>query len=140
MEAYPPNESPVPTGLFMPAIIRQPSPARALTNNREQRKEKAMSLAMHPTMQLKVDGLLAIRARVHTSTAELYAMIGKEPPAQKIRYQVVTKGTHAYHIIELSSSKVRGFRFSYKEAVNFAQELEARADGIVLKLSQAVRQ
>jgi hypothetical protein len=91
-------------------------------------------------MQSAVDGWNAIRARTHTATAELYAMIGKEPPAQKIRYQVVTKGTHAYHIVELSSGKVRGFRFSYKDAVKFAEELEARADGIVLRLSQAVPQ
>jgi hypothetical protein len=128
------------SGFFMPAIIRQPSPTRALTNTREPTKEKAMRLEMHPTMQLKVDGLNAIRARAHLATAELYAMIGKEPPAQKIRFQVVTKGTNAYHIVELSSGKVKGFRFTWQAAVNFAQELEARHDGVLVKLSQAALQ
>ena len=36
----------------------------------------------------------------------------------------------SYHIVELATDKVRGFRFSYKEAVNYAQELESRASGV----------
>lgn len=47
---------------------------------------------------------------------------------QKIRYQVVPKGDKAYHIVELKTGRVLGFRFSYRAAVNFAQELEAWAD------------
>lgn len=95
---------------------------------------------MHPNIQQRVDGLNAMRARTHLATAEFYAMIGKEPPAQKIRYQVVTKGKRAYHILEIATGKVVGFRFSWKEAVNFAQVLESRADRVVVTLSQAVLQ
>jgi hypothetical protein len=95
---------------------------------------------MHPNIQQRVDGLNAMRTRVHIATAELYVMIGKEPPAQTIRYQVVAKGTSAYHIVELATGKVRGFRFTWKEAVNHAQVLEARADGVKVTLSQAVLQ
>jgi len=95
---------------------------------------------MHPQLQQRVDGLTAMRARTHLATAEFYAMIGKEPPAQKIRYQVAARGTSAYHIVEIETGKVRGFRFSWKEAVNFAQTLEARADGVKVTLSQAVLQ
>jgi hypothetical protein len=36
---------------------------------------------------------------------------------------------------KLATDKVRGFRFSYKEAVNYAQKLESRADGIKVTLS-----
>lgn len=90
---------------------------------------------MHPSMQERVDGLQALRLRNVIATAEFYSRIGKEPPVQKIRYQVVAKGENAYHIVELATEKVRGFRFSYKEAVNFAQELESRADGIKVTLS-----
>jgi hypothetical protein len=95
---------------------------------------------MHQLIQQKRETLTAIRARAHLATAELYAMIGKEPPAQKIRYQVVAKSANAWHVVELSTGKVRGFRFSYKEASNYAQQLEARADGVVLELSPAVLQ
>lgn len=90
---------------------------------------------MHPSMQERVDGLQALRLRNVIATAEFYSRIGKEPPVQKIRYQVVAKGENAYHITELATGKVRGFRFTYKEAVNFAQELESRADGIKVTLS-----
>jgi hypothetical protein len=90
---------------------------------------------MHPSIQQRVDGVAALHARSTIATAAFYALIGKEPPVQKIRYQVVAKGERAYHIVELSTDKVRGFRFSYKEAVNFAQSLEARADGIKVTLS-----
>ena len=89
---------------------------------------------MHQLLQQRVDGVAALRARANIATAAFYAMIGQELPVQKIRYQVVTKGK-AYHIIELATRKVKGFRWTWKEAVNFAQYLEARADGIKLSLS-----
>lgn len=95
---------------------------------------------MHPQLQQRADGLTAMRARAQLATAEFYAIIGKEPPAQKIRYQVKSVGTSAYHIVEISTGKVRGFRFSWKDAVNFANVLEARAERDKLSLSQAVLQ
>jgi hypothetical protein len=36
---------------------------------------------------------------------------------------------NAYHVIERATNKVKGFRFTWKAAVNLAQVLEARADG-----------
>ncbi|TDV60135.1 hypothetical protein [Pseudomonas sp. LP_7_YM] len=95
---------------------------------------------MHPQLQQRLDGLNAMRVRTHSATADFYAMIGKEPPAQKIRYQVVAKSASAYHVVEIATGKVRGFRFSCKEAVNFAKVLEARADGEKLSLKQTVLQ
>jgi hypothetical protein len=85
-------------------------------------------------LQQRSAGLAALRTRAIIATVELYALIGKELPVQKIRYQVVTKG-NAYHIVERSTNKVKGFRWTWKDAVNFAQVLEARADGIKLSLS-----
>nr|WP_314532369.1 hypothetical protein [uncultured Pseudomonas sp.] len=89
---------------------------------------------MHPSIQQRVEGVAALHARSTIATAEFYALIGQELPVQKIRYQVVTKGK-AYHIVELATRKVKGFRWTWKEAVNFAQQLEARADGIKVSLS-----
>jgi hypothetical protein len=88
---------------------------------------------MHQLLQQRVDGVAALRARASIATA-FYALIGKDQPVQEIRYQVVTKG-NAYHIVERSTSKVKGFRWTWKEAINLAQVLEARADGIKLSLS-----
>ncbi|MEE1866903.1 MULTISPECIES: hypothetical protein [Pseudomonas] len=81
---------------------------------------------MHPAMQQRVDGLAALRERSVLVTADFYAKIGRPAPAQQIRYQVVTKAK-AYHIVELATGKTKGFCFSYRAAVNFAQALEAAA-------------
>lgn len=83
---------------------------------------------MHPRIQERNEGLQALRARLSTATHQMYALIGQEAPVQRIRYQVVTKGEKAYHIVELATGRVRGFRFAYMAAVNFALELEARPD------------
>lgn len=84
---------------------------------------------MHPAMQARIDGNIALHIRATAATAEFYAMIGKDAPASKVRFQVITKGPSAYHVIERSTGKVKGFRFSWKAAINLAQELEAQADG-----------
>lgn len=89
---------------------------------------------MQSILQQRFAGLQALRLRSIIATSEFYSMIGKEQPVQEIRFQVVTKG-NAYHIVELATDKVKGFRFTYKAAINFAQVLEAHADGIKLSLS-----
>jgi len=89
---------------------------------------------MHPSLQQRVDGVAALRARASIATAAFYALIGKDQPVPEIRYQVQSKG-NAYHIVERSTGKVKGFRWTWKEAINLAQVLEARADGIKLSLS-----
>ncbi|MFJ2445192.1 hypothetical protein [Pseudomonas sp. NPDC087626] len=89
---------------------------------------------MHPSIQQRVDGVAALHIRSNIATAAFYALIGKEQPVQEVRFQVVTKG-NAYHIVERSTGLTKGFRWTWKEAVNFAQVLEARADGIKVSLS-----
>jgi len=89
---------------------------------------------MHQLLQQRVDGVAALRARASIATAAFYALIGKDQPVQEIRYQVQTKG-NAYHIVERSTGLTKGFRWTWKEAINLAQVLEARADGIKLSLS-----
>jgi hypothetical protein len=56
---------------------------------------------------------------------------------QQIRYQVKT-ASKAYHIVELANGKVRGFRWTYLEAVNFAQQLEAKADAVQKRIGGAL--
>lgn len=81
---------------------------------------------MHPAMQQRVEGLAALRERAILATADFYAKIGRPAPAQQIRYQIITKGK-AYHIVELASGQTKGFAFTYRAAVNFAQAMEAAA-------------
>jgi len=89
---------------------------------------------MHASIQQRVDGVAALHIRSRIATKDFYAMIGKEPPAQKIRFQIKNVG-NAYHITELATGKVKGFRWTWKDASNFAQALEARADGVKVTLS-----
>jgi hypothetical protein len=55
-------------------------------------------------------------------------------PVSAVRFQVVTKGENAYHVIERSTGKVKGFRFTWGAAINLAQALEARADGVKVNI------
>ena len=81
---------------------------------------------MHASVQQQVEVAAALRVRTQIATAEFYALIGREQPMQKIRYQVVTRGK-AYHIVEWATGRVRGFRWSHREAVGLAELLERRA-------------
>lgn len=85
---------------------------------------------MHPSMQSRVECMSALRLRATVATAEFYSMINKPAPERSVRFQVVSKGVDAYHVIEIATGRVKGFRFSYKAAINLAQVLEARADGM----------
>ena len=91
-------------------------------------------MQMHPLMQARVDGNIALHIRATAATAEFYAMIGKTAPASAVRFQVVTKGENAYHVIERATGKVKGFRFTWRAAINLAQVLEARADGATVNI------
>ena len=77
---------------------------------------------MHPSIQQRVDGVAALHIRSNIATAAFYALIGKDQPVQEVRFQVITKG-NAYHIVERSTKLTKGFRWTWKEAVNFAQVL-----------------
>ncbi|WP_350403415.1 hypothetical protein ABCR88_20975 [Pseudomonas sp. W17] len=85
---------------------------------------------MHPSMQSRVECMSAMRVRAAVATAEFYSMINKPAPERSVRFQVVNKGVDAYHVIEIATGRVKGFRFSYKAAINLAQVLEARVDGV----------
>ncbi|WP_054917211.1 hypothetical protein [Pseudomonas sp. NBRC 111138] len=89
---------------------------------------------MHALIQQRVDGVAALHVRSRIATEDFYAIIGMEPPVQKIRFQIRTAGK-AYHIVELATGKVKGFRWTWKDASNFAQALESRADGVKVTLS-----
>ena len=81
---------------------------------------------MHPSIRARRNCVAALHARSILATADFYARIGRPAPTQEIRFQVVTKAK-AYHIVELATGKTKGFCFSYRAAVNFAQALEAAA-------------
>jgi hypothetical protein len=91
-------------------------------------------MQMHPLMQARVEGNIALQIRATAATADFYTMIGKEAPINPVRYQVINKGDNAYHVVERTTGKVKGFRFTWKAAINLAQVLEARANGATVDI------
>lgn len=83
---------------------------------------------MHPLIQQRREVLAAMLTRSQSARSAFYSRIDQVMPAMRIRYQVITKGPSAYHIIEVATGKVRGFRFAYKAAVEYAIQLEAKAN------------
>lgn len=81
---------------------------------------------MHQSMQQRVDGLAALRARSLMATAEFYALIGLPAPTARPLYQAVAKGK-AWHIIEIATGKTKGFCFSHQAAMRFVDAMEAGA-------------
>ncbi|MHA6195559.1 hypothetical protein ACX3YG_14435 [Pseudomonas wadenswilerensis] len=80
---------------------------------------------MHPAMQNRVDGLAAMRARTCLPPVDLRAMLGMPVEAQS-QFQIQSKGK-AFHIVDRTTGKTKGFCFSYRAAVNFADALEKAA-------------
>lgn len=79
---------------------------------------------MHHSMQQRVDGLAALRTRSLLATAEFYELIGRPAPEPKPLFQAASKG-NAWHIIEISTGKTKGFCFSYKAAMVFVDAMAA---------------
>ncbi len=81
---------------------------------------------MHQSMQQRVDGLAALRARSILATAEFYRLVGLPVPIPGPLYQAVAKGK-AWHIIEIATGKTKGFCFSHRAAMRFVDAMEAGA-------------
>ncbi|UWS65411.1 hypothetical protein [Pseudomonas mosselii] len=81
---------------------------------------------MHYSMQQRVDGLAALRARAFAATADFYELTGRPTPAPGPLFQAVAKGK-AWHIIEIATGKAKGFRFSHQAAMRFVDTMESGA-------------
>lgn len=81
---------------------------------------------MQTILQQRTAGLKALRLRSIIATSEFYSLIGKEPPAHKVRFQVRSVGK-AYHIVDLVTEKTKAFRWTYAAAVDIASQFEAQA-------------
>ncbi|PYB84158.1 hypothetical protein [Pseudomonas soli] len=78
---------------------------------------------MHHSMQQRVDGLAALRARSLMATAEFYGLIGLPAPTPGPVFQAVAKGK-AWHIIEIATGKTKGFCFSHRAAMRCVEAME----------------
>ncbi len=94
---------------------------------------------MHPAIYQKRADLDALRQINRKALADTYARLGRERPVERVRFQVLTRGPSAYHIVDLVTNQIVGFRFKHTTAVALAKEFEARFAGIQVTLSGAVQ-
>ncbi|WP_426113497.1 hypothetical protein [Pseudomonas sp. DSP3-2-2] len=110
--------------LFECALATAPSPIKATTEG----------CFMHASFQERFDELGALLTLTHAARAAAHLRIGRPAPARRVRYQVVTKAPQAFHIVEIATGKTRACRFTYVEALDFAMQLEAKANRLSLRL------
>jgi hypothetical protein len=71
-------------------------------------------------------GVMLIRsAAARVEFARLANLVMPEKP---VRFQVKNVGPKAYHIVDLVTDKTCGFRFEYASAVDYAKQLEDKAN------------
>lgn len=84
-------------------------------------------MQMHPLMQQRRDVLGALLIRTQAARGEFARLANVTLPAKPVRFQVKTVGK-AYHVVDLVTNKTKAFRWTYAAAVDFAIQLEEKAN------------
>ena len=88
---------------------------------------------MHQAFQDRIVELGVLLQRSSAARGEFSKRTDRAMPGSKIRFQVLSKARNSYSVVELATGSLRGAFSSWKEAVNFAQHLEAQP---ILRLVQ----
>jgi hypothetical protein len=83
---------------------------------------------MHPLIQQRRDVLGALMVRSQMAREEFARLVNLVMLEKPVRYQVKNVGPKAYHIIDLVTGKTCGFRFEHASAVDYAIQLEEKAN------------
>lgn len=81
---------------------------------------------MHPSIQLRVDALAALRQRSAMATADFYQLANRTPPVALARFKVTSVSQGLFCITDSRTGQVKGWRRNHAEACGFADSL-ARA-------------
>jgi hypothetical protein len=79
-------------------------------------------------IQQRRDVLGAMLIRSAAARGEFARLSNLVMPEKPVRFQVKTVGPKAYHIVDLVTDKTCGFRFEYASAVDYAKQLEDKAN------------
>lgn len=88
---------------------------------------------MHQAFQDRIVELGVLLQRSSAARGEFSKRTDRAMPGSKVRFQVLSKARNSYSVVELSTGILRGAFSNWKEAVNFAQQLEAQP---ILRLVQ----
>ncbi|WP_268797548.1 hypothetical protein [Pseudomonas huanghezhanensis] len=88
---------------------------------------------MHQAFQDRIVELGVLLQRSSAARGEFSKRTDRAMPGSKVRFQVLSMARGSYSVVELVTGDLRGAFTSWKEAVNFAQQLDAQP---VLRLVQ----
>lgn len=72
------------------------------------------------------DVALAMNQRRNMSLALCLGLVGSSVPKNAPRYRVIPAGHEFFHVVEVTTGKVVGFRRDHNEACALARRLETR--------------
>ena len=81
---------------------------------------------MHQAFQDRIVELGVLLQRSSAARGEFSKRTTRAMPGSKVRFQVLSKARNSYSVVELSTGALRGAFTNWKEALNFAQHLEAQ--------------
>lgn len=88
---------------------------------------------MHQAFQDRIVELGVLLQRSSAARGEFSKRTDRAMSGSKVRFQVLSKARNSYSVVELATGILRGAFSNWKEAVNFAQQLEAQP---ILRLVQ----
>lgn len=88
---------------------------------------------MHQAFQDRIVELGVLLQRSIAARGEFSKRTDRAIPGSKVRFQVLSKARNSYSVVELATGNLRDTFSTWKEAMNFAQQLEAQP---VLRLVQ----
>jgi hypothetical protein len=93
-----------------------------LTNKRTTKR----GIAMHQAFQDCIVELEQLLRRTRAARGEFSKRTDRAMPGSKMRFQVRSKACNCYNVVEVASGNLLDTFSTWKEAVNFAQHLEAQ--------------
>lgn len=81
---------------------------------------------MHQAFQDRIVELGVLLQRSSAARGEFSKRTDRAMPGSKVSFQVLSKARNSYSVVELATGALRGGFNNWKEAVNFAQQLETQ--------------
>ncbi|MCW8274955.1 hypothetical protein IMF27_03965 [Pseudomonas sp. PCH199] len=83
---------------------------------------------MHSSFLQRLDELDALLACSNAARIDFFWRTDRLKSRRGVRFQVVTKKLGIYQVVERYTGKTWAFRFNYREAMEFAIQLEEKSD------------
>lgn len=83
---------------------------------------------MHPSFLQRINELDDLLVRSNAVHIDFCRRTNRLKSRRGVRFQVVTTKRGVYQVVELYTGKTLAFRFNYREAMEFAIQLEQKSD------------